>query len=400
MSERRHHSEFLASAPKSPKLDDRMRFALRFPRTLLVVGLSLFAAPVLLCAQESNTAAKAANAETSASDGPASSALVDAPEPQKKGTAQSAAADQTGTISGTVTDAQGDLVTGATVVLESGGPADRRSQVVDDNGLFSFAGLKPGTPYHLTISGKGFEDWTSQPIVVSAGQFFDVTGIKLKLSGDVASVTVYSTTEQIATQQVEIAEQQRVLGFIPNFYVVYDSANAVPLTPKLKFRLALKVSVDPISIFGAAFMAGVNQAFDRPGYQQGMKGYAMRFGQEYADGVTDVMFGGAILPTLLHQDPRYYYQGTGTVKSRTLHALSNPFICKGDNGHWQPNYSSIGGDLASSAIANLYYPKADRGVGPTFENVLITTAERAGSSLFQEFVLRKLTPSAKHNDQN
>jgi hypothetical protein len=174
----------------------------------------------------------------------------------------------------------------------------------------------------------------------------------------------------------------------------------VPLTPKLKFRLALKVSVDPITIFGAAFMAGVNQAFDRPGYQQGMIGYAQRFGQEYADGVTDIMFGGAILPTLLHQDPRYYYQGTGTVKSRTLHALSNPFICKGDNGHWQPNYSSIGGDLASSAISNLYYPKADRGVGPTFESVLITTAERAGSSLFQEFVLRKLTPSAKHNDQN
>ena len=129
-----------------------------------------------------------------------------------------------------------------------------------------------------------------------------------------------------------------------------------------------------------------------------MIGYAQRFGQEYADGVTDVMFGGAILRFAAAQDPRYYYQGTGTVKSRMLHALSNPFVCKGDNGHLQPNYSSVGGDIASSAIANLYYPKPDRGDGPTFENVLITTAERAGSSLFQEFVLRKITPSAKRNN--
>ena len=33
------------------------------------------------------------------------------------------------------------------------------------------------------------------------------------------------------------------------------------------------------------------------------------------------MIGGAILPSLLHQDPRYFYQGSGTKKSRALHAL-------------------------------------------------------------------------------
>jgi hypothetical protein len=75
------------------------------------------------------------------------------------------------------------------------------------------------------------------------------------------------------------------------------------------------------------------------------------------------MIGGAILPSLLHQDPRYFYQGTGTKKSRALHALSNSFVCKGDNGRRQPNYSSIGGDLASAAISNAYYPASNRGVG-------------------------------------
>ena len=360
--------------------------------------LLLIAAPVLVCAQESgNLTAKTSGEGVPAAGESSPSALVDAPEPQKRSDA-AVATDQKGNISGTVTDTEGDLVTGATVTLEDGVSTNRRSQVVDDNGFFNFAGLKPGVAYHVTISGRGFDSWTSDPIVLSPGQFFDVTGIKMKMTGDVASVTVTASTEQIATQQVEIAEQQRVLGFIPNFYVVYDSKNAVPLTTKLKFRMALKVSIDPVSIVGAAFIAAINQAADRPSYQQGWKGYGQRFGQEYADGLTDIMIGGAILPSLLHQDPRYFYQGTGTVKSRTLHALSNPFICKGDNGKLQPNYSSIGGDLASSALSNLYYPEQDRGIGMTFQSLAITTAERAASSLFQEFVLRKLTPSANRGN--
>ncbi len=108
------------------------------------------------------------------------------------------------------------------------------------------------------------------------------------------------------------------------------------------------------------------------------------------------MIGGAILPSLLHQDPRYYYQGTGTNKSRLLHALSAPLVCKGDNGHFQPNYSSMGGDLGSSAISNLYYPKSNRGVGLVFQNFALSTGERMLSAVVQEFVLRKLTPKAKN----
>jgi len=167
------------------------------------------------------------------------------------------------------------------------------------------------------------------------------------------------------------------------------------MTTKLKFRLAMKVSIDPVSIAGAAFMAGIKQAADTPDYQQGWKGYGQRFGAQYADAVTDIMFGGAILPSLLHQDPRYFYQGTGTTKSRILHAISNPFIARGDNGKLQPNFSSIGGDLISSAISNAYYPASNRGVGFTFNNLLIDTAERTATSLVQEFVLRRFTPSAR-----
>lgn len=301
-------------------------------------------------------------------------------------------------VNGTVTDISGDLIPGATAVLAGSDPSDHQIQTANDSGFFQFNGLKPGVPYQLTISAKGFENWISSPITLASGQFFNIPDIKMKLEASVSSVTVYSSTEQIATQQVQLEEQQRILGFIPNFYVVYDSKNAVPLTTKLKFQMAYRVSIDPISIVGAAALAGMNQAGDTPDYRQGAIGYGQRFGAAYADGLTDIMFGGAILPSLLHQDPRYFYQGTGTVKSRLMHAMANPFICRGDNGKSEPNYSSIGGDLISSAISNAYYPSSNRGAGLMFESLLLSTGERTVSSIVQEFVIRKLTPSAKNRE--
>lgn len=362
---------------------------MRFTPTVstgLSLAAFLFLAICSLSAQQPCAAGASCPAVTANPDQPAAVAAVpDAP------------AAQLGAISGTVTDTNGDLVPGATVTLQADGSNSKQTKTANDNGSFEFDGLKAGT-YHIAISAAGFDDWQAPAITLSAGQFFDLTGIQIKLSGGVSSVTVYSSTEQIATQQVEIEEQQRVLGIIPNFYVVYDAKNAVPMTTKLKFKMALRVSVDPISFLGAAFLGGVNQAADTPNYRQGWLGYGQRVGAVYADGFTDIMFGGAILPSLLHQDPRYFYQGTGTIKSRTLHALENPFICRGDNGKNQINFSSMGGDLISASISNAYYPVSNRGAGFVFSQFAISTAEREVSSLVQEFVIRKLTPSAKKNN--
>jgi hypothetical protein len=297
-------------------------------------------------------------------------------------------------IDGTVTDVNGEIVPEATVILDGAAAADHQTTTADQNAAFQFKGLHPGA-YRVTITAKGFENWISPQVNLAAGQFFNLQDIKLALPNAVTSVTVYSSPIEIATQQVHVAEQQRILGIVPNFYVIYDSENAVPLTAKLKFQLAFRVSVDPISFLGAAFLAGVNQWADTPNYPLGAKGYGERFGATYADGFTDLMFGGAILPTVLHQDPRYYYQGTGTTKSRLLHALSYPFVCKGDNGHLEPNYSTIGGDLISASLSNIYYPPSNRGPGLVFSNFAIGTAERAMSTILQEFVLRQLTPGSR-----
>jgi hypothetical protein len=138
-------------------------------------------------------------------------------------------------------------------------------------------------------------------------------------------------------------------------------------------------------------VAAFRQAANSPDYPQGAVGYGERFGATAADGLTDIMIGGAILPSLLHQDPRYFYQGTGTTGSRIRHAMRSPFVAKGDNGKWQPNYSSLGGDLGSAALSNLYFPKSNRGAGLVFSQFALGTAERVGASLAQEFILSRLT---------
>jgi hypothetical protein len=290
------------------------------------------------------------------------------------------------------------VIPGATVVLKGAGPQDQRTTTANDDGAFSFSGLTPGVTYHIVISAKGFVDWTSQAIVLTPGQFLFLPGVGLELLGAETSVTVTASPVQIATEQVKLEEQQKVFGFVPNYYVVYDR-NPAPLTAKLKFELAFKSSINPIAGVGVLFLAGIDQAADTPDYVEGWKGYGQRVGAITADGLTDIFIGGAVLPALLRQDPRYYYQGTGSNKSRLAHALEAPFVCKGDNGRWQPNYSTIGGDIASSGISMLYYPKSDRGGVQVVENVLTSTAERTVSTIIQEFVLRKLTSGPKNRNQ-
>ena len=304
---------------------------------------------------------------------------------------------QPGIIVGTVIDVNNDAVPGATVVLEGPLLKSPRTVVSNNNGFFEFNELEPATPYHVTISAEGFANWTSPDVTLQPGQYVILPVNKLRIAQAVTTVTVGFSAEELATEQVKIQEHQRVLGIIPNFYVSYDP-NAAPLTTKLKFKLASKVAFDPITFIGVGIVAASEQAGDHPDYQQGWKGYAERYGAAYTNGFTDIMIGGAILPSLLHQDPRYFYQGKGTNKSRALHAIISPFVCRGDNGKMQPNYSTIGGDLASAAISNAYYPASNRGAGLVFGNFLLGTAQRAASNLAQEFILRRITSKAKNQN--
>ena len=203
---------------------------------------------------------------------------------------------------------------------------------------------------------------------------------------------------QIAQEQIHVEEQQRVLGVLPNFYVSYDR-HPVPLTTRQKYSLAWQSNINPFTIILTGAFAGAEQAantFDE--YGQGMQGYGKRFGAIYADGFTDNIIAGAFLPSVFKQDPRYFYKGTGTIRSRALYAMANGVVCKGDNMRWQFNYSGIIGGLASGAISNLYYPARDRsGAALTFENAGIGILAGMAQNLFQEFIVKKLTPGARNS---
>jgi hypothetical protein len=296
-----------------------------------------------------------------------------------------------GFINGTVTDQTGAAVAGAEVKLIREASPGRAVSTTED-GQFSFVNIDPG-PFQLAIASTGFATQTFSGTLRS-GETFAVPRIALIVATASTEMRVTPATVDVAQDEIKVEEQQRVFGVLPNFYVSYV-ANAAPLSTRQKFQLAWKTSIDPVSFAVNGVVAGIEQSQDNfGGYGQGAKGYAERYGAAYGNFVIGTYIGSAILPSILKQDPRYFYKGTGSKHSRILNALAQSVICKGDNGHWQANYSGLIGGLAASGISNIYYAPRDRdGVGFTFENALIGVGTTAVTNLLQEFVIRKWTQS-------
>jgi len=295
------------------------------------------------------------------------------------------------TIEGTVVDTNGDVIEGARLVLD--GPSGQRGMQSGSDGGFTFAGLAPGS-YKLTITGADISTWESPAIVVEPGETHFLPKIVLALNAGVTEVHVTANQEQIAEEEVHLEESQRVLGIVPNFYSAYDW-NTPPLNTRQKYALAFRSEIDPITFAGAAALAGAEEYQGiYPGYGTGFSGFGKRFAAQYTNDFTSRMIGSAVLPSLFHQDPRYFYKGTGTIRSRALYAIKSAFICRGDNGHDEFDFSHIGGDFAAGTLANLYYPEKNEGVSLVFVNGLIEIGGMAGTNLIREFVLKGFTTHA------
>src|SRR6516162_698446 len=310
-------------------------------------------------------------------------------------TAQSivAANPNSGTVLGRVLDVNEDPVANATVALQRP-DADHATIVTMDDGSFAFHDLTPGIAYQITVTAQGYGDWSSS-VTVEPGQDKTLTDIKLRIVAAHRAVTVTYSSKEVAAQQLKTEEQQRVLGFIPNIYVTYEP-HPEPLTAKMKFHLAYKGLTHPTFFAFEGLWAGVEQAGHMTDYPQGAKGYAQRFGANLASGSSEALFGNAILPSLLHQDPRYFYRGSGTKGSRAWHAILAPFVCQGDNGKSQPNYSQWGGSLISASLSNTYYPSSNRGAGLVFTNFGTSIGLHVVLGLAQEFLLGKFTSKGTH----
>jgi hypothetical protein len=296
----------------------------------------------------------------------------------------------TAALSGTVTDTDGNVIVGARVKLHLQGSNTDNVTTTDASGHFQFSGIA-AQHIDLSVKAEGF-GVSNSSAVLQPGQVLELDPIKLGAATNQDVEVGALTQQELAEQQIHVEEHQRLAGIVPNFFVSYNW-RAAPLTAKQKFELSWRTTIDPVTFLIAGTIAGIQQAQDHfIEYGEGAAGYGKRFGANYADFAIGTFVGGAVLPALFHQDPRYFYKGTGSVWARAGYAIATAVICRGDNGHWQPNYSGVLGDLAAGAASNLYYPSNDRtGASLTIQNGLISVAFDGLGNLLQEFVFHKVT---------
>ena len=337
------------------------------------------------------------SAQQVAAESTASAALPEAPQPQTGQHEASAGGtnEAQGTISGTVLDLSGARVIGARVTLNLPSGVQVRSMLSADDGVFVFKAVPPGS-YLILVDADGLELFTSPAITLGPGQVYAVPIRPLAIAAADTSIMV-RPTDVVAAEQIRAEEKQRLFGVVPDFYTsyVYDAA---PMTSKQKYKLAFRDTLDPSRVIGSGVAAGIQQATNSfAGYGQGAAGYGKRYAAIYGDGLTSDLLSHAVLPSLFHQDPRYFYQGSGTTKSRLIHAISFAVVVRNDSGGIAPNYSYLGGDIGSGLLSNLYYPHANRGVGLVFTNALIGIGGRAAGNIVREFFAKRVTSNVPAN---
>jgi hypothetical protein len=316
--------------------------------------------------------------------------LPDAPSAAQSGTAgaigtQAAA----GTIIGTVMDTNRDVLQGAHLKLVGKSGATVRTVESGIDGQFTLSGLPPDN-YQVVVSAPDMRESTSAEIPLTAGEFKILPPIILSVATVTTSVNVVDQ-EELAEQQVQIAVHQRIGGVIPNFYSSYDW-NAPPMQAKQKFKLSFRSLMDPVSLLSVAGVAGAEQYRNIfPAYGSGIEGYGKRYGAALANHASSALLSRAVFPSIFHQDPRYFYKGTGSVRSRMLYAISAAFMTRGDNGRAEPNYSHLMGSFSAAAISNLYYPRTDRGASLVLLNGLASTGGDIVANIIREFVLKGIT---------
>jgi hypothetical protein len=319
--------------------------------------------------------------------------LPDAPEPQSGAQiATTAQPQEQGTVSGVVVDLTGASVVNARVTLNRVDGTQVRALKSKSDGAFVFFAVPPGS-YTVGFNADGLEPVTSDSFVLTAGQAYEVPRTLLSIASTSTSIEV-RPTDEIAAEQIKQEEKQRILGFAPAFYVSYVP-DAAPMTTKQKYSLAAHDTLDWSTYIGVSIGAGIEQANNSfRGYGQGAAGYGKRWAALFGDGRSSDFLSHAVFASMLHQDPRYFYQGTGTTKSRLYHALSSAFVARSDSGKTMPNCSYLLGTMASGALSNAYYPHADRGVGLVFTNAGIGIGGRALQAVLEEFVSKRITKNA------
>jgi len=298
-------------------------------------------------------------------------------------------------ISGTVIDTNGAVVEGADVELSQTGSSLTFPAVKSGaTGQFQFPGLGPGN-YVVKVSSSGMKSFVSKPITLNGETPVIVPNVVLAVEATTTSVTVMDK-EGASIQQVKVAEQQRVFKVFPNFYSSFD-LNAPPMLAKQKYHLALRTLIDPVTFLTTAGIAGAEQYKNVfPSFGGGIEGYGKRYAAAYASHASGELFTRAVFPSVFHSDPRYFILGTGTTKTRAIHAVSSTFITRGDDGSRKINFAQILGGFSAAALSNAYFPEKERGVNLVLINGFGDLGANVVDNLIREFVLNRLTSRAQN----
>lgn len=296
-----------------------------------------------------------------------------------------------GIVTGIVSDIRGGLVPRATVVLSAKGASEQQTITTDGEGNFSFKAVPPGS-YTVTISSPGLETFLSPVFLVRPGQFYELPAIALPIAPESTTVNVVVTQSEVADDQIKAEVQQRILGVVPNFYTSFIW-NAAPLNTRQKFKISFRSIIDPTVFLGTGIVAAIEQHQNTfPEYGCCLGGYGKRYGAAFADATIGRIIGSAVFPSILRQDPRYFYLGPASSTGKRLkHALLAGVVARGDNGRWQPNYSHILGNASAGAISTLYHPASNSAASLALDNAIIGVAGGAFQGIFREFVWPRFT---------
>ncbi len=184
---------------------------------------------------------------------------------------------------------------------------------------------------------------------------------------------------------------KRILGVLPNYRTVQDTGNVEPISAKKKFWIASKDSFDwPIFLTAAGFAGYYQLLNSNPEFGQGVKGYLKRYGTSFIDQSVGNLMTEGVMPSLLHEDPRYFRRGTGGVGYRLWYASTRIFVTHTDAGTTRFNFSEWVGNSVAVAFSNVYYTKT-RDVEDNVDKLALQVATDAISNVLKEF-----WPDVKH----
>lgn len=179
----------------------------------------------------------------------------------------------------------------------------------------------------------------------------------------------------------------RVLLLFPGYETIQDPTIPVaPLRTRQKFEMAYRKTVDPSLPIEALMFASYDKfASYGPNYGSGGAAFGQLVGYNAANLSSTFLFTDALLPTLLHQDPRYFRKGAGSIKSRVWWAFRSEFVAFSDTGREEPNYSSVLGFGMATALSNAYSPESSITFPKTMERWGVKEGVSFGLNVLREF---------------